>query len=166
MRSGETCVFYDPSFTVLVNLSRFIRNIYNCIYLFDFVCPSRFVMTAIQVKWFPLPFQLTWPTDAHGLDDFWRTFRFETTVNAKNVCGVGRAISESMCIPGNHHCPFTRCPVWSFEIWTIHAKCRTSKLVSSVPVAHRARWHGGTYAKPTLLGGDGTEIRGPESEIT
>ena len=48
---------------------------------------------------------------AHGLDDFWRTFWFDTTVNAKNVCGVGRAISESMCIPGNHHCPFTRCPV-------------------------------------------------------
>ena len=124
-----------------LNLFKFIF-----IYLFDFVCPKRDVTTGT-------PQLRCWLKNIviSGAWNFIKQFMLETFL----MRGPGyQWIHVYFKEP-----PFSLYKVSRISMYFNHPrlKCRTSKLVSSVLAAHRARWHGGTYAKPTLLGGDGIE---------
>ena len=83
-----------------------------------------------------------------------KNVKFHKTLYVGNVCDVWTGISVNPCV---FRTPLSLCKMSRISMYFNHPrlKCRTSKLVSSVLAAHRARWHGGTYAKLTLLGGDG-----------
>lgn len=87
-----------------------------------------------------------------------RNVKVHNTVCVGFFSAVLAGPSVSPCVSqGTTIFPLQGVPFEVLKLQPSMFKCRTSKLVSSVLAAHHARWHGGTYAKPTLLGGDGTE---------